>query len=262
MRGDIPLSKFVMRRQLAAKIKPATGFSHFFHLLLNILLPVLLYTLIRWGDFVQLGFALILLSKWRMFAVRPRHWPANVRANAVDIMVGMSVLVFMANSGSGMWQLIWAVVYGIWLLFIKPGSSTFMVSMQAAIGQLVALVALFIAWPEAPIAGLVVATWFICYAAARHFLVSFDESLTNLLAHLWGYFAAALVWVLSHWLLFYGVISQPALLLSVLGFGLAALYYLEKMDRLSTLLRRQFIFVMIAIVVIVIAFSDWGDKAI
>lgn len=248
--------------KITSRIQPASGFSHFLHLALNVLLPVLLYMLVRFGDFIQIGFALILLSKWRMFAVKPRHWPAVIRANAVDIMVGISVLIFMSSSGSQLWQLIWAVSYGIWLLAIKPGSSTFMVSLQAAIGHVVALVALFLAWPEASTAGLVIAAWFICYGAARHFLASFDEPLTGLLSHMWGYFGAALTWVLSHWLLFYGVMSQPALLLSVLGFGMATLYYLEKNDRLSVLIRRNFIFVMVAIVVIVIAFSDWGDKAI
>ena len=67
--------------------------------------------------------------------------------------------------------------------------------------------------------------------------------------------------MLSHWLLFYGFMAQQALLLGVIGFGLAALYYLEQTDKLSTLIRRQFIFIMIAIVIVVLVFSEWGDKA-
>jgi len=248
-------------RQLAAKIKPVSGFSHIFHLLLMALLPALLFVLVRL-NFLQLAFALVLLSKWRMFAVKPRHWAANVRANGIDLMVGISAVVFMANSGTQLWQLIWAGIYGFWLIFIKPGSSTFFISAQALLGQLAGLMAVFLAFGSAPQAALVVLGWVVCYTAARHFFTIFDEPLTRFLAYLWGYFAAALIWVLSHWLLFYGVIAQPTLLLSVLGFGLAGLYYLEKRDRLSVLLRRQIVFVMIAIVVIVITFSDWGDKTI
>lgn len=243
------------------RIKPASGFAHFVHIALTTLLPVTLFVLIR-VRFVHLALLLVLLSKWRMFAVRPRYWLANIRANAVDIMVGVSMVVFMANSGTQLWQLIWAAVYGLWLIVIKPGSSTFKVALQAGIAQLAALTALFLAWGDAPVYVLVIMTWLICYASARHFLLSFDESLTTFLSYAWGYFGAALVWLLSHWLLFYGVVSQPTLLLSVLAFGLAALYYLEKVDRLSVLLRRQFMFVMVAIVLIVILFSDWGDKAI
>jgi len=67
---------------------------------------------------------------------------------------------------------------------------------------------------------------------------------------------------LAHWLLFYGVVSQPTLFLSVLGFGIGTLYYLEKRDRLSVLVRRQFVFVMVAIIVIVVVLADWGDKTL
>lgn len=248
-------------RQLTSRIKPTVGYSHFLHLGLTALLPALIFVLVS-VQFSALGLLLIVLSKWRMFAVKPRHWPANIRANAVDIMVGVSLLIFMVNSSSQSWQLVWAVVYGIWLVFIKPNSTVFMVSVQALIAQLVALMALFLALSEAPSYVLVIACWVICYVAARHFFFSFDESLTKVLSYTWGYFGAALAWVLSHWLLFYGQMAQITLLLSVIGFGLAALYYLGKTDRLSQLLRRQFVFVMVAIVAIVIAFSDWGDKAI
>src|SRR5688572_27259291 len=115
-------------RALPNKLKPTSGFSHFFHIGLTALLPVLLFVLIR-IRFVQLGLALILLSKWRMFAVRPRYWPANVRQNAVDIIVGVSFLIFMANSVTAAWQLSWAVFYAVWLLFIKPKSSVLWVSI-------------------------------------------------------------------------------------------------------------------------------------
>lgn len=248
-------------RQLAAKIKPATGFSHVFHLLLMALLPALLFVLVRM-DFVPLAFVLVLLSKWRMLAVKPRHWPANIRANGIDLIVGLSVVVFMAHSGTQLWQFIWALIYAFWLIVIKPGSGTLMISLQALLGQVAGLMAVFMAFGSAHQAALVGLVWLVCYMAARHFYTIFDESLTRFLSHLWGYFGAALTWVLSHWLLFYGVVAQPTLLLTVLGFGLAGLYYLEKRDRLSILLRRQVVFVMIAVVVIVIAFSEWGDKTI
>jgi hypothetical protein len=105
-------------------------------------------------------------------------------------------------------------------------------------------------------------TGLICFLAARHFFDTFDEPYAKMLAYVWGYFAAALAWLLSHWLLFYRGVSQPALLLSTLGYGLAVLYYLDHHDRLSKGVRRQFIFIMLAIVLVVLAFSDWGDKVV
>ncbi len=244
-----------------ASIKPKGGISHILHIGLNALLPALLFILVR-INVVQLALIVILLSKWRMFAVKPRHWPANIRANAVDLIVSVSILVFMAHSGTALWQLVWATSYGVWLLSIKPGSNTFMISLQALLAQLVGFMALFLRWGDISTFGLIILSWVIAYSAARHFFSAFDEPMIRFLAYLWGYFAAALVWVLSHWLLFYGVLAQPTLLISVIGFGLGTLYYLEKTDRLSILVRRQLIFVMIAAIVIVIAFSDWGDKAI
>lgn len=250
-----------MISSIVVKLKPANGFSHLFRLGLVILLPIMVFILVR-INFVQLAIIIIILSKWRMFAVRPRYWPANIRANSIDIIVGISFLIFMVQSGSMAWQLVWMVAYGIWLLIIKPSSDALMVSIQAGIGQLLGLMAIFLAWPSAPLYGLVLGSGGICYLAARHYFDSFDEPYSKFLSYLWGYFGAALTWVLAHWLLFYGVIAQPTLLLLVLGYGLGALYYLDHQDRLSTLLKREFVFIMVAVVIVVLAFSHWGNKIV
>lgn len=243
------------------KIKPKNGLAHVLHLVLVFLLPISVYVTVR-TSIPQLGLLFILASKWRMFAVKPRHWPASFRANAIDILVGVSLLVFMMQSGSTMFQLVWTLAYIIWLLVIKPRSEVWAVAAQALIGQFLAMTALFLRFGGANVGILVVATWLICYLAIRHYLASFDEPLTRLLSYLWAYFAAALVWLLSHWLLFYGPIAQVTLLINAIGFGLATLYYLEETDRLSIFYRRQIIFIMLAVVVILVVFSDWGDKTI
>jgi hypothetical protein len=248
-------------QQLVARFKPAEGFSYILHWGLVVLLPVVVFVLVR-THFGAQAAGIIILSKWRMFAVRPRYWPANIRANAVDIIVGLSLLIFMVQSTSIGLQLLWALAYGVWLLFIKPGTEILMVSLQAGLGQLLGFMALYLGWTTAPLYGLVIASGGICYLAARHFFDSFDEPYSKLLSYLWGYFGAALCWVLGHWLLFYGVIAQPTLLLLVIGYGLAALYYLDHYNRLSKLLRREFIFIMIAIVAVVLAFSHWGNKIV
>lgn len=250
-------------RPLVAKIKPASGFSRILHVGLNVLLPIVVFVLVR-ISFVQLALIIILLSKWRMFAVRPRFWPANVRANAVDLMVSISILIFMTQVSitQPVVQLLWVALWGVWLVFIKPASSTFMVALQAGVGYLCGLMALSVGWDTAPLYGLVLATGVVCYISVHHFFDAFDESHTRLLAYLWGYFGASLVWVLGHWLLFYGAVSQPTLLLLSLGYGFATLYYLDHFDRLSTGVRRQVSFIMLAIVVVVVVFSDWGNKIV
>lgn len=249
-------------RPLLRTIKPTSGISHALHLALVLVLPVAVYVLIRL-NFVSLALLVVLLSKWRMFAVRPRFWPANVRANAVDLIVGFSIVIFMANSGSVAMQVIWAALYAVWLLLVKPRTGIPMVTLQAFLGQLTGLMALYMTWGAAgPRWGLTLMSGLICFLAARHFFDTFEEPYARMLAYVWGYFGAALAWLLSHWLLFYQGVSQPVLLLSTLGYGMAVIYYLDHYDKLSKALRRQFIFIMIAIVIVVVAFSEWGDKVV
>lgn len=248
-------------RPLIQKFTPSRGFSHAFYFVYNALLPLLVFLLVR-TSFVQLALSLILLSKWRMFAVRPRFWIANVRANAIDMIIGVSVLAFMTATSSEFLQLIWVILWGGWLIVIKPKADTFWVSLQALIGFAAGMTALFLTGDHAPLYLLVSSAGLLCFFAAHHFFDSFDEPYTRLLSYVWGYFGAALTWVLGHWLLFYGPVAQPTLLLVAGGFGLGTLYYLDHFDRLSLTVRRQVFFILVAIVLVVLAFSDWGDKIV
>lgn len=220
-----------------------------------------MFSLVR-INFVQLALSLVLLSKWRMFAVRPRFWVANIRANAIDIIIGLSVLAFMTATSSELVQLAWAALWAGWLIAIKPRADILWVSMQALIGFAIGLSALFLTWDHAPLLALVTATGLLCFFAAHHFFYSFDEPYTRMLAYFWGYFGAALVWVLGHWLLFYGPNAQATLILVAIGSGLGALYYLDHFDKLSLGVRRQIVFVMVAVLLVVLTFSDWGDKIV
>src|SRR5258706_5831574 len=104
---------------LPAKIKPTKGFSNLFYILLNIMLPITAYILVR-IDFVGLAILLVLLSKWRMFAVRGRYWIANLIQNGVDIMVAGSLIIFIASSTVDWWQLLWTLLYALLLGLAQP----------------------------------------------------------------------------------------------------------------------------------------------
>ncbi len=249
-------------KNVASKIKPKSGFSYFIHLFFVALVPTLVYVAVR-VDLVPLALLIILLGKWRIFAVRPRHWWPNLRANAVDILVGLSVLGAMVQSNSASSQAIFAVLYGLWLLLLKPRSSAVYVALQALVAQTASVTVLFLLGDDAHLALLVLATGIIGYVSTRHFLASFDEPHAPLYSHAWGYFCAALTWVLGHWTLYYiGVVAQISVLITFIGFSLGALYYLEQQDKLSKLLQRQIVFLLIAVTVVVVVFSDWGDRAI
>lgn len=250
-----------MVKRLPAKLRPKKGFAHFFHLGIVALLPIVVFVLVRL-ELNSIALAVILLSKWRIFAVRFHHWLAHIRTNAVDIIFSLSILAFMSSTTSMSWQLLWVLVYEIWVLYIKPGSTPIKVSVQALLAQLSGLTAIFLAFEESPLAVYIVAAAVILYFSARHFLGSFEEENSEQYSWLWALFGSCLVWVLGHWLLFYGSLAQPALLLAIIGYGLAALYYLAETDKLSKLVQRQVIFVIIALVTVLLILSDWGSKTI
>jgi hypothetical protein len=205
---------------------------------------------------------LIFLSKWRMFAVRPRYWLANLISNGVDIIVAISFVLFMANSSVTWWQLFWAAMWAVWLIWLKPKSDVFNVSMQAMLGQLLGLFVLYLKFGDNALLVLVAGTWLIAYIAARHFLTSFDEPLTALVSHIWAFFSASLAFILGHWLLFYGTIPQIIIILTTVGYCLGALYYLEATDRLNFLLQRQLLVIMGAVLLVVIVLSDWTGSTV
>lgn len=237
-------------------IKPTRGFANLFHIVATFLLPISVYILVR-IDFVSLAILLVLLSKWRMFAVRPRYWMANLIASSADILVSLALVLFMANTSIQWWQLFWTAAYAAWLIWLKPRSDVLSVSIQAMLAQLLGLAVLYLKFGDTPLIALVAGTWLVTYLAARHFLTSFEEAHTTLLAHVWAYFAAGLAFVLGHWLLFYGSVAQIIVILTTIGYGLAALYYLDSHDRLTALLERQLLAIMFAILLIVVVLSDW-----
>lgn len=246
------------------KVRPVSGFSWFAHIVLLSLLPIILFVLVR-IDFIVLAVLVVILSKWRMFAVKPRFWGANIRANSIDIVFGLSTLTLMVDTQSQLWQLGWTFLYILWLTAIKPASSTLMIGLQALIAFLWGLGALFLVGDDSPAFYLVLGTGILCYLTAHHFFDAYEEAYTRLLSYIWAFFGAALVWILSHWLLYYpatGVISQPMLLLATIGYSLAAIYHLDHTERLPSMVRNQFIFIIISITLIILYFSDWGDKII
>ncbi len=248
-----------MVRAIVKKVKPKHGFAHFFHLSLVAVMPPIAFVFVRL-EFFTLAIAIVLLSKWRMFAVQPRHWIAHVRTNSVDIIVSLSILAFMiAADGSMAIQLLWLALFELWVLYIKPGTSTLLVSVQALLAQFGGMVAIFMTFETAPMSVYIIFAAAISYFSARHFFGIHEETHAVQYSWLWAYFSAALIWILSHWLLFYKEVAQPALLLGIIGYGLAGLYYLHEHDKLTQIVRRQIMFVVIAMVIVIISLSNWGD---
>ncbi len=249
-------------RPLVHKLKPSRGFSHGIYILFNILLPGLVLVLAR-ASFIPVAIAVILLSKWRMFAVRPRFWLANIRTNAVDLIIGLSTLALMVGTDTSWLRIFYAGAWAVWLIFIKPRHDVLWISLQAFFGLGVGLTAVFSALDHASLMLLVAAVGMICFFTAHHFFYSFDEEHMRLLSYIWAYFGAALTWILGHWLVYYyALVAQPTLILVATAFSLGALYYLDHFDKLSKPVRRQIVFILITILLVIVSFSDWSDKTI
>jgi len=230
------------------------------HALFVVMLPLIMIgaSLI---DATWLAAIAVVVSKWRMFAVRPRYWLANVRANLVDITVGIAAVSYMSQTDSVLTITIWGVLYGIWILVLKPMSKPAAMTLQALVAQALGLGALYTNHNEANTVILILLTWLICFGSSRHLLTTFEDSENRILTHFWALFAAQIALILTHWQIVYAnSVPQIALVLTLIGYPLAVGYYLHKTRGLRAGIRSQMIvFVSIALVAVIV-FSDWQYK--
>ena len=155
-----------------------------------------------------LAFLLVILSKWRVFAVQPRYWWDNLQSNLLDLVVGLSFVAFIWNASDNFWlQVSIAALYALWLIILKPMTSHQAIIVQAAVGQFFAITSLFsvaFVWPSS---WVVVCMLLIGFVAARHTLLAFDEEDTTLLSMIWAVIVAELGWIAHHYTIAYSVIS-------------------------------------------------------
>ena len=153
--------------------------SNILYIGLNLALPVLIILLVRTTGSIILPVILVILSKWRALAVRPRYWLANLQANLVDLIVGLSVvssvgIVGAANATDGQilfFQIFIALFYAVWLLIIKPRSKRSFVIAQGGIALFLgtATTFAFLSY-SVPSFVIVLIMWVIGYLSARHIL--------------------------------------------------------------------------------------------
>lgn len=152
------------------------------------------------------AYLLVLISKWRVFAVRPRFWWANLQANMVDLFVGISaVTLIWQASGTLIIQILLAVLYAGWLLMLKPRSSRKFVVLQAGVSQFLSLTALFSVAHYLDSSIIVIACALVGFVTARHVLTSYEEDDSLLLSAIWGFLIAELGWLCYHWVVAYEI---------------------------------------------------------
>lgn len=200
--------------------------SSMVHVFLNILLGVGAVMVTVLSASPLLGLLLVLVSKWRVFAVRGRYLWLNIKSNLVDIIVGVSVVLLTYYAGATLLPVdfILAIFYCVWLLFIKPMSSE-----RATLAQ--SLIAVFLGMSAAAIMAanldaivLVLLAFLVGYAASRHVLVQSSDRDFTLTTLVCGLVFSEVAWLCQSWAIIYtfgasGVrIPQVAIILTIFAF--------------------------------------------
>ena len=186
--------------ELLKTVKRRTFWSEIAYYVLNIGLAAALLVIVQTIQSPYPALALVILSKWRVIAVRPRFWWANIQANTVDIIVGISVVGLMYLPGvSTLVRVLLAIFYAVWLVIVKPMSKRWQVTLQAAVAIVTGTIALMAVSYDWPVSIVVALMFLIGYSAARHFLYSHDEEMIVQLSVVWGIIFAEFGWLGFYW---------------------------------------------------------------
>ena len=206
--------------------------SSILHVALNILLGVgsVAITVIS-GSWI-IGLALVFISKWRIFAVRPRFWLVNIKSSLVDLIVGAS-FVFITYCSGTEWLPVHALLglgYCVWLIAIKPLSSDIAAEIQALIAMFLGTTAATFLFASSSSVFMVISCFLIGFSCARHILVQSDGNDFGLVTLACGLISAEIAWLCNSWLIVYtfgntGIaIPQVSIILVVFAFATERLF--------------------------------------
>lgn len=196
------------------------------HILLNILLGMSAVLVTVFSANPALGIILVLVSKWRVFAVRSRYLLVNIKSNLVDVIVGLSVVLLAYFAGGSLMpvHILLMIVYVGWLLFLKPLSSETATLAQSLVAVFLGVSAVTIMTANLDAVVAVLLSFLIGYAASRHVLVqteSEDFALTTMAS---GLVFAEIAWLCHSWAIVYSfgetgiVVPQSAIILTIFAF--------------------------------------------
>lgn len=196
------------------------------HVLLNILLGMGAVLVTVFSANPALGIILVLMSKWRVFAVRSRYIWINIKSNLVDMIVGLSIVLLSYFAGSSLLpvHVILMMVYVVWLLFIKPMSTEAGYLTQSLFAVFLGISASTIMTAEVNSAVTVLLAFLIGYAASRHVLVQTESENFVLTTLASGLVFAEISWLCHSWAIIYSfgasgiTIPQSAIILTIFAF--------------------------------------------
>lgn len=200
--------------------------SNTVHVFLNILLGIGAVLITVFSGSPLFGILLVLMSKWRIFAVRRRYLWLNIKSNLVDLIVGLSVVLLTYYAGSTLLPVdfILMIIYVIWLLIIKPMSTEVANLIQSLIAVFLGISATTIMTAGNNVLIAVLLAFLVGYAASRHVLVQTDDKDFTLTTLVCGLIFAEVAWLCHSWAIVYtfgdtGIrIPQAAFILTIFAF--------------------------------------------
>lgn len=200
--------------------------SNLVHVFLNILLGVGAVLITVLSSSPILGILLVLVSKWRVFAVRKRYLWLNIKSNLVDIIVGISIVILAFYAGGAFLAVdfLLMLIYCVWLLFIKPLSSETANLVQSLFAVFLGVSAAVIMSSNLDVIVLVLLTFLIGYAASRHILAQSDDKDYTLTTLVCGLVFSEVAFLCYSWSIIYtfgstGIrIPQIAIILTIFAF--------------------------------------------
>lgn len=206
--------------------------SSLLHLIFNILLGVFSILITIFTDSWVPGIILVLMSKWRIFAVRPRFWFLNLKSALVDLIVGISFILISHYSGHQLLpiHILLALGYTLWLIILKPRSSPLAYQLQALTAVLLGTTAAILTTTNLDSSLLALSCFLIGYSSARHILVQNEDKGHSFLSLIAGLIFAEIAWLFHSWLIIYMfsgtgiVLPQLTIILSIISFVISSIY--------------------------------------
>ena len=200
--------------------------SNAVHVLLNILLGMGAVLVTVFSGSPILGIVLVVMSKWRVFAVRRRYLWLNIKSNLVDFIVGLSVvfLAYLAGPSLMVVDFILMAIYIVWLLFIKPLSSENANLVQSLTAVFLGISASSLLTASFDAVVPVLFAFLIGYAASRHVLAQAGDEDFTLTTLACGLVFAEVAWLCHAWDIIYAFpgtgirIPQAAIILTIFAF--------------------------------------------
>lgn len=212
--------------------KSRNALSTVLHVIMNILLGVgsIFLTTIS-GSWI-LGIILVVVSKWRIFAVRPRFWLLNIKSSLVDLIVGVSFVLIAYCSGTTILpiHITLAALYTLWLIVLKPRSSEAAAEMQSLVAVFLGITAATLISASLDSSIIVISAFLVGYAASRHVLVQSDDNNFSMVTAICGLISAELAWLCQSWLIVYSfkgtgiIIPQTSIIITVFAFIFGRIY--------------------------------------